>query len=205
MGMTKTISILAFTLAMIASSTALADDKPNPDRTTTHDDGVAKLSAFASTGYLGTSGANGGAVSTGVRLALGEHFALGLDLGYGLIATANAMQDRWWLIPSMAVVVPTRIASRKTTFDFGVGFGAGTSSGYASSSEYSAHPFTADWAYQLIPTARAHAIAAMTVTPSLDLFIRADAAAMIMPDGTHATVTDTTWLMFSLGARFRLL
>jgi len=204
-------SFLAFLTFTLASSFARADprdgavDTPTPDRAAARAENVARLSAFASTGYLGSSGASGGAFATGVRLALGRHFALGFDLGYGLIATQTILEDRWWLIPSMAVVLPARIGSLRPTFDLGAGFGWGTSSGYKNWSEYAAQPFSADWAYQLVPTFRVHAIASLPLTSTVDVFARAEAAAMVMPDDTHATATDTTWFMFSIGTRFDLL
>jgi hypothetical protein len=163
------------------------------------------LSGFASAGYLATSGANGSALGAGVRLAIGSRFALGFDFGYGLLATPPGMQDRWWLIPSMAFVVPAHFGPRRAAFDLGVGYGLGTSSGYASWSTYAAHPFNAAWEFQLEPTLRGHAIASLELTPSLEGFLRADAAALVLPHGANASVTDSTWLLFSLGTRFRLL
>jgi hypothetical protein len=164
-----------------------------------------QLSGFVSAGYLTTSGANGSALSTGVRLAVGRRFALGFDLGYGLLAVQAGMQDRWWFVPSMAFVIPAQIGARPASFDLGWGLGVGTSSGYPSWSTYAAHPFTAAWEFQLEPTVRAHAIASFELTRALDVFVRADAAALVLPRGSNAGVTDSTWLLFSVGTRFRLL
>lgn len=199
--------VLAFLLAGTITSWASADTSaPEPDtRTDAPRQGATGLSLFTSAGYLGSSGASGAALGTGVRYAIGRHFALGLDLGYGLMATQTGMEDRWWFMPSMAVVMPARIAGLRSTFDLGAGLGLGTASGYGSWSEYSAHPFTATWEFQLEPTVRAHAIASVAVTPTLDVFARAEAAALVLPHGSSASVTDSTWVMLSVGARFGLL
>jgi hypothetical protein len=201
---------IALALATVASCTitSLASADPtNPDSSNDKPaEGLAKLTVFTSAGYLSTSGGNGGALATGVRLALGDHFALGLDLGYGLLALQQGtMQDRWWIIPSMAVVLPAHIGKVPLSFDIGAGLGLGTSSGYASWSTYSARPFSADWAFQLEPAVRAHAIAAVSVSRNVDLFLRADAAALILPQGSAPTDADGMWMMFALGSRFRLL
>jgi hypothetical protein len=196
-------SILAL-LTLLLPAAASADPEPDKNRIAAREE-PSKLSLFTSAGYLATSGGNGGALATGVRYAIGRHFALGFDLGYGLMATDAGMQDRWWFMPSMAVVVPARIGKRAATFDIGAGLGLGTSSGYASWSEYASHPFSADWEFQLEPAVRAHAIAALALTPSLEIFTRAEAAALVLPHGSSPNVTDSTWMMFSVGTRFGLL
>ena len=197
---------LAF-LSTLAFATSASADPKDPDRADADArDAPAKLSLFTAAGYLASSGApGGGALSTGIRYAVGRHFALGFDLGYGVLATGSGVEDRWWFMPSMAVVVPVRVGERTASFDLGAGLGLGTSSGYASWSEYASHPFTADWEFQLEPAVRAHAIASLALSPSLAVFARAEAAALVLPHGAAATVTDSTWMLFSLGARFRLL
>jgi hypothetical protein len=207
--MKNTIVAMLVLASCTVTSLASADNTPvtpvNPDTSTSKADAPMKLSVFASAGYLGTSGGNGAAVGTGVRYTIGEHFAVGLDLGYGLISLGQAMQDRWWIIPSMAVVIPARVGKMPLSFDIGAGFGFGTSSGYASWSTYAARPFSADWAFQLEPAVRAHAIAALSVSHNVDLFVRADAAAMILPQNAAPSDGDAMWMMFALGSRFRLL
>lgn len=191
------------TLAILTlGSVASAQDK---DKSATKEDAPMKLSVFTGAGYLGTSGGNGGVVTTGARYMIGEHFAVGLDIGYGLIAVQDAMQDRWWIIPSMAVVFPARVGRARLSFDIGAGFGWGTSSGYKSWDTYAARPFSADWAFQLEPTVRAHAIAAASVSHSVDVFVRADAAAMILPQNSSPNDADGMWLMLAMGTRFRML
>jgi hypothetical protein len=201
--MTKQAFAAVFIVSSIASTTSAQQeaDKPSGLRP----DSPTKLSLFTGAGYLATQNGNGGAVSTGVRLAVGNYFALGFDLGYGVMALPTSMQDRWWFIPSMAAVVPMRIFNVRNTLDIGAGLGLGTASGYASFSEYSSHPFTADWEFQVEPAVRAHAIWAVTVSPTLDVYARADAAALVLPHGSSPNLSDSTWLMFSLGTRFRVL
>ncbi len=198
-------SIAALVITASCTSSVAFADPPNPDRSDTKSDAPTKLTLFTSAGYLATSGGNGGALGTGIRYAIGEHFALGFDLGYGLMALQTGMQDRWWFMPNMAVVIPTRIANMPLSIDIGAGLGLGTSSGYASWSEYTSHPFTADWEFQLEPAVRAHAIAALGVSRSLEVFVRADAAALVLPHGSASSSSDSTWLMFAIGTRFRLL
>ena len=197
--MNKTISI-AFAVFTITSSAA-AEDKAQTPRAGE----PMKLSVFTAAGYLGTGGGNGGVIATGARYMVGDHFALGLDLGYGLMAVQAAMQDRWWIIPSMAVVLPTRVGKVPLSFDIGAGFGWGTSSGYKSWDTYAARPFSADWAFQLVPAVRAHAIAAVSVSHSVDVFLRADAAAMILAQNSGSNDADAMWLMLAMGTRFRML
>ncbi|HEY2367648.1 MAG TPA: hypothetical protein VGH87_14730 [Polyangiaceae bacterium] len=101
--MNKTIWIALAAISF--ASSAVAQDKAQ----TRPLDAPMKLSVFTGLGYLGTSGGSGGVVTTGARYMIGEHFAVGLDIGYGLMAVQDAMQDRWWIIPSMAVVFPARV------------------------------------------------------------------------------------------------
>lgn len=49
------------------------------------------------------------------------------------------------------------------------------------------------------------AIAAMQVTPKMEVFVRAEAAAMVLPKGSNASVTDSTRILLSMGTRFDLL
>ncbi len=200
----KSLLVVVAPLFVLSLSPIAAADPEAPKNAPT-DERPAKLTLFTSTGYLGTSGGNGAAVATGIRYAIGDHFALGFDLGYGLMAMQTGMQDRWWFVPSMAVVLPMRVGGTRATFDIGAGRGRGTSSGYGSWSEYAAHPFTATWEFQLEPAVRAHAIAALPVSRNVEVFLRTDAAALVLPHGSAPSDADGMWLMASVGARFRLL
>jgi hypothetical protein len=161
-----------------------------------------KLALFEGVGYLGSPGAHGATFDAGLRLGLGTHLAASLDLGYGLLNASPGMQDRWWVIPSLAFVT----TARPVRFDVGVGAGVGTSSGYASWSDYAAAPFTPIWHYT-VPAVRAHGIAAMQLARDLDVFARADVASLLFtgPGGPDTGVTDTIWVALWLGFQHRLL
>lgn len=202
----STSALLAFFFTLTTAGLASAD----PDRASSDAklEEPARLSLFTSAGWLTTSGGNGGALATGVRYAIGRHFALGFNLGYGIMATDSPtakMEDRWWFIPSMAVVLPARVGKYPLAFDIGAGLGLGTSSGYTTASDYTAHPLSADWEFQLEPAVRAHAIAAIRVSRTLEIFTRFEAAALVLPHGSSPTATDSTWMMLSVGTRFGLL
>jgi hypothetical protein len=161
-----------------------------------------RLGVFEDVGYLGSPGAWGSAFGAGLRLRLVEHFAASADLGYGLLSEAPAVQDRWWVIPSLAVVIPVRAVR----FDVGVGAGVGTASGYTSWSAYMAAPFTPTW-HATVPAVRGHAVASIPLTRSLGVFARVDVASLLFTglDGAHAGATDTSWVALSLGFEHRLL
>ena len=169
----------------------------------------ARLELLGGVGFLGSPGSGGGAFTTGLRLGLGRHFAVGLDLGYGLVDAGATKEDRWWIIPTLAVVIP----AGRVRFDLGAGLGLGASSGYHSWSDYAAGPFLPVWAFQLVPTLSAHARAAIALSPNVDLFGRVDGASLLLGgngigfrDGNRgAGLTDTTWVNLSLGFAFRLL
>lgn len=125
---------LALVLAGTAATTAQADESPEPRALPPpHSVGL-----FAGVGALGSPGATGGAFLAGLRLGVGKHFAASVDLGYGLLTAPPTIQDRWWLMPSAALVIP----AGSVRLDLGVGAGVGTSSGYLSWSDYDARPFT---------------------------------------------------------------
>jgi hypothetical protein len=162
-----------------------------------------RLAAFVSAGYLGSASTYGAAIDTGLRLELGTHLAASLDFGYGLVgASVPTMQDRWWLIPSLAVVVPVG----GLRIDLGAGLGVGTSSGYAHASDYFDAPFVPRWHYT-VPAVRAHAIAAHAVSRKVDVFLRADFASLVAtgPLSGHASFGDTTWFGLYLGLQHGVL
>jgi hypothetical protein len=156
------------------------------------------LSVFAATDYLASPGAHGGAFSFGARLGVGDHFAGGLDLGYGLLDANDGAQDRWWVLPTIALVLPTGPA----TIDLGAGLGVGTASGYASWSGYLAAPFTPAWHYT-VPAARLHLDVAFPCSRGLDVFLRAEAATLLGVQG--ASAEDSVWTGLSIGVRARVL
>ena len=165
-----------------------------------------ELSLFVGTGYLASPGANGNAVSTGIRLRTG-HAALSFDLGYGLLSTRVGKQDRWWLIPAAAVVIP----AGPVTFDLGAGVGLGTSSGFSSFKDWSNDRTT--WEFQLIPAARAHAVTTLKLTDSFELFVRLDVASLLLDRNSagfqtrriNPGISETVWIHLWVGGQFRLL
>jgi hypothetical protein len=186
---------LAFIIVATAGRTARADESIEPRALPA----PHSLGLFAGVGALGSPGASGGAFLTGLRLGLGRHFAASVDLGYGLLTAPPTIQDRWWVIPSAALVIP----GGSVRFDLGAGAGVGTSSGYVSWSDYDARPFTPIWHYT-VPAVRAHALAAIEVAHDLDLFARVDVASLLSV-GSQAGATDTTWFALFIGVEPRLL
>src|SRR5271170_6447051 len=103
---------LGVLLAGLVASTAHADTTepglaaPGDQRPVARPANAGSLGLFAGAGYLGGPGAYGEAFATGVRLGVGAHLAAGVDLGYGLLNASPVAEDRWWVIPSIALVVP---------------------------------------------------------------------------------------------------
>ncbi len=186
-------------IAMTATSTARAADRPPDADATAPSLRPWNLGLFTGLGYLGSPGADGGAFLTGLRLGIGRHFAASLDVGYGLESAPSTMQDRWWAIPAASLVIP----AGSVRFDLGAGAGAGTSSGYASWTDYAARPFTPVWHYT-VPAVRAHVGAAMALTHGLDVFARVDAASLLLT-GSQPGTMDTTWFALWIGVQPRLL
>jgi hypothetical protein len=190
----RSIAVLIALLipGLAAASPSLLDHSPNP------------LHAFVGLGYQGSPGGDGGAVIGGLRYGLGQHFALSFDAGYGAL---NSKQDRWWLMPAVAFVLPTE----RVRFDFGAGLGLGTSSGFSTWSDFAADRTL--WASQGVPTLRGHAIAAFTLTPRFELFARVDVSSQLLEGNTlgwrtgdgPARNAETMWINLSLGGQFRLL
>jgi hypothetical protein len=168
-----------------------------------------KLGVTAATSYLASGAGSGVAVSAGVRLAMGPHAALGADLGYGVLSAPSATEDRWWIIPTIAWVIPVE----RTRLDVGAGVGVGASSGYGSFAEYTSGPFSPVWAFQLVPAARAHVMAATPLGRDVDLFVRFEAASLLLSGkqlgfrhvSANPSASDTTWFDLGAGVQFRLL
>lgn len=187
---------LALVLATTAANTAHADESLEPRALPPpHSVGL-----FAGVGALGSPGATGGAFLTGLRLGVGRHFAASVDLGYGLLTAPPTIQDRWWLMPSAALVIP----AGSLRFDLGLGAGVATSSGYVSWADYDARPFTPIWHYT-VPAVRAHVLAAIPVARNLDLFARADVASLFAGSASPGGAMDTTWFALWIGVEPRLL
>jgi hypothetical protein len=202
----RAILLAAPVAISLGQGTAYGDGAaPGADRETP----PQKLGVSAATSYLASGAGSGVAVSSGLRLTLGAHAALGADLGYGVLSAPSATQDRWWIIPTIAWVVPTEY----THLDLGVGLGVGAASGYVSFADYAGRPFAPAWAFQLVPAARLHVMWSTPLRGDLDLFARIDVAALVL-SGTQLGFRngnpnpgpgDTTWFDIGAGVQFRLL
>jgi hypothetical protein len=207
-----TWSRTAAIVVLLASALARADGAQS---LTQAERGPRTLGVFASAGYLGSPGASGAAADLGVRWVLNRHVALSADYGYGMIGAAGTVQDpshsvedRWWIMPAVAWLIPTR----RVGFDLGAGLGLATASGYPSWASFHASPFGPAWAFQLAPAARLHAMASMPIGPDVDLFARVDAGSLLLGGNSVGIrsgnptpgAMDTTWLGLSMGARYRL-
>jgi len=177
--------------SLVAPAPVLAAPLPEPQ--------PDKLAFLIGAGSLNSPGAAGGALWTGLRLALGPHFAGSMDLGYGLLGTAPSAQDRWWLIPALAVVIP----AGPVRVDLGVGAGVGTSSGYPAWSNYLHEPFAPTW-HDTVPIVRAHASAALEIKRNVDVFARAEVASLLFA-GSHDGTLDRLWLSLWVGLEVGIL
>jgi len=194
-----TLQTAAFALALVfattAASPARADEFVGPRPLPAPHD----LGLLAAVGALGSPGATGGAFLAGLRLGVGRHFAASVDLGYGLLTAPPTIQDRWWVIPSAALV----LHAGSVRFDLGAGAGVGTSSGYVSWADYDAKPFTPIWHFT-VPAVRAHVSASTAIARNLDVFVRADVASLLSA-GSPGGAMDTTWFALWIGVEPRLL
>jgi hypothetical protein len=198
-GLARALQTAACTLVLVGGTTtstpARADETPGPRALPPPHD----LGLFAGLGALGSPGATGGAFLAGLRLGVGTHFAVSADLGYGLLTAPPTIQDRWWVIPSAALVVP----AGPVRLDLGAGAGMGTSSGYLSWSAYDARPFTPIW-HATVPAVRAHVAGTFPLARHLDVFVRVDAATLLSA-GSRGGAMDTTWFALWVGVEPRLL
>ncbi len=168
-----------------------------PDATLTAPRGPS-LDLLAAPGYLGSPTGCGGDVTLALRAGLFSHLAASLDLGYGLLGTRTEAQDRWWAIPSIAVVIPVG----RATFDLGAGAGLGTASGYDSWSAYAALPFGPSWHVTTL-AAQAHVLGSIPLTRQAGVFARLDAGSLFGVAGRPAA--DVSWYGLAVGVRARLL
>ncbi|MHB8420776.1 MAG: hypothetical protein ACYDCL_22100 [Myxococcales bacterium] len=161
-----------------------------------------RLGLLAGAVGIGGPGAYGAALGAGLRLRLGSYFAASVDLGYGLAGAASGMQDRWWLFPAVAGIIP----AGRLRLDLGAGFGVATSSGYVSWSDYAAGPFMPIWHFT-VPAVRVHLAAAYPVANGLDLYARLEAVSLLLTGAPHgdAELANTLWFGLWLGIQVRLL
>jgi hypothetical protein len=194
-----TLGLAVLTSALLAPGFARAESPPHE-----------KVGLFGGAGYLASPGLGGAAFMLGVRYLPIKYVAVAFDAGYGVIGHAPEVQDRWWLMPSVAVVLPLR----RVSFDLGVGLGLGACSGYASWDAYVASPFGPAWALQLVPALRGHAAAIVRASKQVDVFVRFDVASVLgnsigsRVDDPHPPTNawrDDSWLDLMVGVHARVL
>jgi hypothetical protein len=189
-------------VAAMTTSTLARADEPVATPTIESSSPDPRLGFLAGVVGIASPGAYGAALGTGLRLRLGNYFAASVDLGYGLAGASPGMQDRWWLIPAVAGVIP----AGSLHFDLGAGFGVATSSGYVSWADYAAAPFTPIWHFT-VPAARAHLAATLPVARALDLYARLEVVSLLLigsPDA-DAELMNTLWVGLWIGLQYKLL
>lgn len=187
------LAAAAGNLARAEEPAAQAPVQSNPD---------PRLGLLAAVVGVASPGAYGATLGTGLRLRICDYFAASVDLGYGLAGSSPGIQDRWWLIPAVAAVIPTG----RLRLDLGAGFGVATSSGYVSWSDYVAAPFTPVWHFT-VPAIRAHFAAAYPVNHRLDLYGRLEVVSLLLlgAPSADAELMNTLWIGLWLGVQYRLL
>lgn len=202
----------AFVIVAALTATVAAASEPvltTPIDSSAVEAAPQKLGVFVGLGYLAAPGANGSAASAGIRLAMGRHAALGFDLGWGVISAKKVVHDRWWLMPTLAVVIPVG----RVRFDLGAGLGFATASGYDDINQFAGAPFSPVWAFQLVPAARGHLMGTMQLNQTFDAFARLDVGSLLLDGNSvglrngnpNPGLMDTMWMNLSLGVAFRLL
>jgi hypothetical protein len=168
----------------------------------------SRVGLQAAAGSIAAAAGVGPALETGVRIRLAEHLAGTFDVGYGVLASGATAQDRWWLMPSLAVTFPVG----RLRLDLGLGAGLGAASGYASVPAFVKAPFDPDWAFQLVPAVRLHAALSVPVSRRFTMFARVEAGDLflkvvrlgIRTGENNDTFANDTWLHVALGGEFGL-
>jgi len=191
-----------FLASCLAVASVARAGEPPPEAGIDHETLDPRLGLQAGVVGLASPGAYGSALGAGLRLRIGSHFAASVDLGYGLAGASPGLQDRWWLFPAVAGIIP----AGRLRFDLGAGFGVATSSGYVSWAGYEAAPFGPIWHFT-VPAVRAHLAAALPIAHWLDLFARLEVVSLLLVGPPHpdAELMDTLWIGLWLGVQYRLL
>ena len=195
--MTLSLALVGFVLCSAPSTSTQSASPPSA------------LSLFVGAGVLASTGAVGAQVSGGVRWRTRRNLAVELDTGYGLLDGSNEKQDRWWLIPSVAYVLPLA----RVELELGGGLGLGICSGYPSWAAYFAAPFSPPWAFQLVPTARAQLVPSLPLSAKTSVYSRLEVAALLLggnglgfrDHNPNPQLSQTTWASLSFGVRFDVL
>ncbi len=181
---------------------ALADEASEPVVGDTHPSLDPRLGLQAGLVGVASPGAYGAALGAGLRLRVCSYFAASVDLGYGLAGATPGMQDRWWLVPAVAAIIP----AGRLRLDLGAGLGVATSSEYLSWSAYAAAPFTPVWHFT-VPAVRVHLAAAYPVSQGLDLYARLEVVSLLLlgTPNADAELMNTLWVGLWIGIQYRLL
>jgi hypothetical protein len=155
------------------------------------------VDVFAGADLLVSPAARGAAFSAGATWAPLPHLAVGADLGYGLLHGAGGDEDRWWLIPTLALRIPIQ----QLVLDAGAGLGVATVSGYSTWSAYFAQPFNPDW-HVTTWAVRGHLQLAIPVTPRLSFFSRVELGTVLQ---APSTASEALWFGLSAGIQGAVL
>lgn len=195
--LSKLIAYFVILSSISAVSDARAEEAPR----------AAQLDLVGGVAALGAPGELGLAFVLGTRLALGRYTALRFDVGYGVMGGSRSLEDRWWLIPSFALVLPVD----RMRVELGVGVGLATSSGYSSFEAFVRAPFDDDWAYQLVPAVRGHAVLWIETGRDADVYTQIDAGTLV-PAGSEIglrvgspNAAALMWATLTVGTSLRLL
>jgi hypothetical protein len=141
---------------------------------------------------VASAGQNGGALAVGLVYRPIRFVQASVEFGYGLLDGARGPEDRWWVMPALAVVIP----AGRMSFDLGGGVGSGTVSGYQTWPSYFAHPFEPCW-HITEPAVRGHLGFSVPLTRLIDLWARADVGNIV----ATAPASDTAWHGLTIGVQ----
>ncbi len=169
---------------------------------------LGHLDTWVAVGYLSSFDGAGTALSGGVSFDLGRYVAAGFDLGYGVLGDSTDVQDRWWLMPTLALVLPLSHAR----LELGAGFGFGAASGYRDMGAFVQAPFDPEWAYQLVPMVRGHLGATIELSADVDGWARVEVASLTLDRTSLGSrvlnptprTTDTLWVHVAVGTSFHV-
>jgi hypothetical protein len=172
-----------------------------------------ELALVGGVAAMGSPGEIGLAFALGTRLALGRYSALRFDVGYGVMGGSRSLEDRWWLVPSFAAVIPVE----RLRVEVGAGLGFATSSGYTDFDAFVREPFDDDWAYQLVPAVRGHLALWLDLEESIAAYVQIDAGGLLTagndiglrvgPNGGAGIPSDAqlVWATLTVGTSHDLL
>jgi|GEM_PF-2389264 len=158
---------------------------------------------------LGGTDTGGVALTLGGRLLLGSFSVLRLDVGYGLVGNDHEVQDRWWILPGYALLIPIDTMR----LEIGASLGFATSSGYPDLAAFGDAPFNPRWALQLVGAARGHVALWFDLDESNAAFIELAVGTLHLEGNDagvrhgidNATAAETVWWTLTVGTTFDVL